>query len=444
MTKGRWSARLIGVAPQGSCDAGTDPAIAAELAASGCEAVLRATYADASGTLVATVGVAIMPRARPRRRPPSPPGGRPERRRPSGAVRRLPAGLFGDAQRAVFARQYRGPYVYLGTAGFADGRVTHRAGGDPAVAGLANGVVNAVARALSGTAAPALTPAKARAATQTRPDYKVPANAGQQLVTEVRRAWQTTRGSGRPVLGAGHRGDRACVPRPWPAGSSQRLRRAADPGRTAAPGIAQRHRRQRHLGARRRRKRLERKHKRARTATGSPRHAYGRRGSRRAGSRILSVRVYPDATEPGAQAFDATAPFSKMLANGIRYAVAHGASVIYVDQPPVVHDTTQLEAAVKYALSKNVVVTALAVQSPAGPSAPTYPAAIPGVVAAGMVTLQAPFQPTFGAPVTTGSNETVLAWVPDNPLSKRSAPAASGSPWRTTARRRAGSPGPPR
>jgi hypothetical protein len=58
-----WSARLIGIAPRASCAAAADPAVAAILARSGCRTVLRATYADVSGTLVATAGIAVMPSA---------------------------------------------------------------------------------------------------------------------------------------------------------------------------------------------------------------------------------------------------------------------------------------------------------------------------------------------------------------------------------------------
>lgn len=51
------NADRLGVAPQASCAAATDPSAAAVLASNGCEAVLRATYTDDTDTYVTTVGV---------------------------------------------------------------------------------------------------------------------------------------------------------------------------------------------------------------------------------------------------------------------------------------------------------------------------------------------------------------------------------------------------
>ncbi|MCL2586263.1 MAG: hypothetical protein FWE35_27845 [Streptosporangiales bacterium] len=48
----------LGVARQAPCRKATDPAAAAILARGGCQAVLRATFTDATDTYVATVGVA--------------------------------------------------------------------------------------------------------------------------------------------------------------------------------------------------------------------------------------------------------------------------------------------------------------------------------------------------------------------------------------------------
>ena len=47
-----WPAHLVGIAPRTSCVAATDPQIGPALAQSGCRTLLRATYADASGTLL--------------------------------------------------------------------------------------------------------------------------------------------------------------------------------------------------------------------------------------------------------------------------------------------------------------------------------------------------------------------------------------------------------
>jgi hypothetical protein len=143
----RWSSPPVGASPRASCAAATDPAVAAVLARSHCRAVLRATYADASGTLVATAGIAVMP----------------SRAAASAATEAIPiqpdagvravsfpgtaAGLFRDAQRVAFAQQEQGPYVLFYAAGFADGRVTRAGAGDPALGDLGGGIVDSLAAA---------------------------------------------------------------------------------------------------------------------------------------------------------------------------------------------------------------------------------------------------------------------------------------------------------
>ena len=52
----------VGIAPQSGCGTGvTTAAAAAVLRHDGCEAVLRATYADSTRSYVMTVGVAVLP-----------------------------------------------------------------------------------------------------------------------------------------------------------------------------------------------------------------------------------------------------------------------------------------------------------------------------------------------------------------------------------------------
>jgi hypothetical protein len=58
-----WSALRVGIAPGVSCAEGFDRPLADVLVKHGCRTVLRATYVDASGTLVTTLGVAVMPDA---------------------------------------------------------------------------------------------------------------------------------------------------------------------------------------------------------------------------------------------------------------------------------------------------------------------------------------------------------------------------------------------
>ena len=58
----RLTARRLEIAPQAPCAkaAGASPAVLAVFRKNGCEALIRATYADSTGSLVLTVGVAIL------------------------------------------------------------------------------------------------------------------------------------------------------------------------------------------------------------------------------------------------------------------------------------------------------------------------------------------------------------------------------------------------
>ena len=127
------TARRLGIAPQEPCrppgSAATDPAATAVLVRNGCEAVLRATYTDGTGTYVATVGVVPMPgpaQARAAHRELSAgrlrmPGGR------APGVRALPlagtlAASFTDSRRQLAASVVTGPYLVMYAVGYTDGR----------------------------------------------------------------------------------------------------------------------------------------------------------------------------------------------------------------------------------------------------------------------------------------------------------------------------------
>jgi len=144
------NATLVGIAPQASCASGVDTKAAAVLAAAGCQTLLRATYADASRTALATIGIAVM-------------------RSPAAAataLRTLAAGGHGGllplsfpgtvasaftakARETYTAATVSGPYLYLYAAGYADGRPTklHASPtdfgylGETVTADLANGLV---------------------------------------------------------------------------------------------------------------------------------------------------------------------------------------------------------------------------------------------------------------------------------------------------------------
>lgn len=151
---GRASAHLVGIAPRTSCAAATDPAIGAILARSRCQAILRATYADSSGTLLGTFGVGVMPDAADAADTFESlhPG-------PGVGVRTVSfpgtvAGSFGDAQRAEVLTQYQGPYIFFYAVGFADGRVTHAAGGDSSLEDLGYGVIDSIISILTSDGSP--------------------------------------------------------------------------------------------------------------------------------------------------------------------------------------------------------------------------------------------------------------------------------------------------
>ncbi len=105
------------------CSKSLSSAAAKVLARHDCEAVLRATYLDATGSLVATVGVAVLPDtgaalavARDLGHNPS---AEPLLALP---VSRTLAASFRNPQRQLSRVLAAGPYVIFSTAGFTDGR----------------------------------------------------------------------------------------------------------------------------------------------------------------------------------------------------------------------------------------------------------------------------------------------------------------------------------
>jgi hypothetical protein len=137
------AARRVGIAPQSDCPAAVDPALARLLGKRGCDAVLRATYTDSTGSFVITVGVAIMHGSAPAAR--SLPAGN--------GLRPVPfpgtlAAQFGGRQRQMSGAAAHGPYLVLYTAGYTDGRRRERVAANPyassemkdVAAGLADGI----------------------------------------------------------------------------------------------------------------------------------------------------------------------------------------------------------------------------------------------------------------------------------------------------------------
>ena len=166
------NALRVGIAPQQSdCAKGvTGAAAGAVLRRGGCEALLRATYIDATRSYVMTVGVAVLPTdaaaataatglSRTRLASACEPGG----------ASQLPAGVqvvrFGGAAAELYdySRQISdsfscGPYVVMYAARYSDSRprvpVSHNKYADAEMTSMAEGVARSVAARLGNRPAP--------------------------------------------------------------------------------------------------------------------------------------------------------------------------------------------------------------------------------------------------------------------------------------------------
>lgn len=153
--KQRTTALRVGIAPAASCTAALDPAAAAIFRARGCRTMLRATYADASGSLAVTVGIAVMPSTAAAQSAVSgltiQPGHAGVRAASFPGTR---VAGYGDAQRGWFhAAAGNGPYAFFYAAGFADGR----AGPDDLTSApqhLGSGVLTKLITVLTGGGSP--------------------------------------------------------------------------------------------------------------------------------------------------------------------------------------------------------------------------------------------------------------------------------------------------
>lgn len=150
-------ARRLGIAPQASCGEGADLAAAQVLNRYGCTAVLRATYADSTGSLLLTIGVAVLPDSEDaasaaRALAVAPAGARLGPSVRAAAVPGTVAARFADRTRQLAWSSSVGPYVILSTVGFADGRPWVRISADSYVEQemqrLADGIVDTVSAAI--------------------------------------------------------------------------------------------------------------------------------------------------------------------------------------------------------------------------------------------------------------------------------------------------------
>ncbi|GIH27333.1 type VII secretion-associated serine protease [Acrocarpospora phusangensis] len=135
-------------------------------------------------------------------------------------------------------------------------------------------------------------------------------------------------------------------------------------------------------------------------------------------ARVLSVRVILEDEEPGFRTFNAEARYEGVVAKGIRYAVDAGADVINLSISKDL--ATEAErAAIRYAISKGVVLVAAAGNDGAGRrTAPfSYPASIPGVISVAAVTstmTRASFSNRNSSVMLSAPGVDILGAGPDN------------------------------
>jgi hypothetical protein len=142
-------ARRVGIAKQATCAAAADPAAAKVLTADRCAAIVRATYADETDSMLVTVGVAVLPSNNAARSAAS----QLSSGSPHPGVRVAPfggtlAGKFTNRQRQLSWSMSEGPYLIMSTAGYSDGRPhvqeSSDAYADQEMTKFANGVADAI------------------------------------------------------------------------------------------------------------------------------------------------------------------------------------------------------------------------------------------------------------------------------------------------------------
>jgi hypothetical protein len=140
-------AHRAGIAPQSNCVTSIDRVLARVLERHGCTAVLRATYTDATGTFVVTLGVVVSRGTAPA--PGTLPGGRGIRPgvKPV-AFHGTLAARFGVRQRQLANAISYGPYLILYTAGYTDGRRRDQVAANPYIDSEMTSVASGIARAV--------------------------------------------------------------------------------------------------------------------------------------------------------------------------------------------------------------------------------------------------------------------------------------------------------
>jgi hypothetical protein len=121
-------AHRIGIVAPQACGLAFDAKAATVLTRHHCSVTLRATYQDGSGTMVATVGIAVFPDTATASAAQAELSGAIDSNKVG--IRAVgfadtAAGTFGDGQRQRWSEEFNNePYLYFATAGWADGRAT--------------------------------------------------------------------------------------------------------------------------------------------------------------------------------------------------------------------------------------------------------------------------------------------------------------------------------
>ena len=244
--------------------------------------------------------------------------------------------------------------------------------------------------AAAGAAAPAVSASSSAPGSPARASaVHFPAGAGKLLAHELEQAWSITRGQGVTVAVLGTAVDPV-------TGLAGKLTKGPDyaplPGASAVDGTLM-----------------------ASMIAGSgPTGAnpFGTIG-RAPGAKVLAIQI-ADYDSRGGSKYNADGTWQRIMARAIRYAVDHGANVI-ANFPGGVGSTPALDAAVQYAISKDVIVVGGAgAEGKKKPTTLLAPDSLPGVINAAGVTLSGLPKPQ--GPDAEPANNSVLVAVPDNTL----------------------------
>jgi hypothetical protein len=139
---------------------------------------------------------------------------------------------------------------------------------------------------------------------------------------------------------------------------------------------------------------------------------YGTIG-RAPGASVLAVRVADFNSGGRGDQYFKNGVWQNIVAKAIRYSVNHGAGVV-VTFDSGGQDSAALDAAVAYAVSKDVIVVGSSLDLGGTPTGPAYPDSLPGVINFTGTSLTGLPKPT--KPVRTTANSSVLVAAPDNVL----------------------------